>query len=338
VRHYCTYFDSNYLPYGLALYESLRRHARPFTLHVLCFDDAAYEYFERAGLEGIRAIRLSELEVFDPALLAVKPTRSRVEYFFTCTPDLVRFVMDREPGIADVTYVDADLYFFADPAPIFTEIGTGSIGIIAHRFPAEQKHLEKYGVYNVGFLFFRNDAEARRCLEWWRDRCLEWCYDRVEDGRFGDQKYLDQWPALFRGVVVIQNPGANLAPWNQSAYPVESRGGIVCAGGQPLIFYHFHGLRLVAGAWRRGVAHYAGRMSPLLKSKVYVPYINELHRLQQRSRAGAAPTPKARSAHSLVNEQLLVLAGPVTIDVRLADIVKPFASIYRGARRAMGGS
>lgn len=343
MRHYCTYFDSNYLPYGLALLESLRRHAGSFALHVLCLDDAAYDYLDKGRLDGVRPFRLRDLEAWDPELLAAKATRSRVEYFFTCTPDLVRYVMARGEDIADVTYLDADLFFFSDPAPIFTEIGSGSVGIIAHRFPADQAHLAKYGVYNVGFLFFRNDGEGRRCLEWWRDRCLEWCYDRVEDGRFADQKYLDRWPELFRGVVVIQHPGAGLAPWNQSAYPISGDGGTIRVAGQPLIFYHFHGLRLIFGVlWKHGVANYGGRMSAVLKSGIYVPYIHELRRLRRHVNASidAASQPGLaggkRSARSLVNEQVLVLAGPVALDIRLDAMTKPFAGIYRAARKALG--
>jgi hypothetical protein len=345
-RHYCTYFDSNYLAYGLTLYQSLRRHSPPFALHILCFDDLAYEYLDRARLDGVHPIRLRDLEEWDPALGAAKASRSRVEYYFTCTPDLVRYVMDRDGGIGDVTYLDADLYFFADPTPIFDEIGSGSVGIIAHRFPPEQTHREMFGIYNVGFLFFRNDPEGRRCLQWWRDRCLEWCYDRAEDGKFADQKYLDRWPALFDGVVVIQNPGAGLAPWNQARYPIGSSGGTVCAGGTPLIFYHFHELRLVFGVLsKHGLANYGGHMSPALKSKVYVPYIRELRRSRRRvrMRTGAdirydRPGGAAQSARSIVNERVIILAGPMAVETTLSPVLKPLAWMYRVARKVIGST
>jgi hypothetical protein len=344
VRHYCTYFDSNYLPYGLALHESLTRHARPFALHVLCLDDLAYEYLEGSGLDSVRPIRLRDLEAWDPALPAVKTTRSMAEYYFTCTPDLVRYVMERVDGAADVTYLDADLYFFADPAPVFAEIGSGSVGIIPHGFPADQRHLEIFGVFNVGFLFFRNDAEGRRCLSWWRDRCIEWCFDRPEDDKFADQKYLDHWPTLFTGVVVIRNPGAGLGPWNQSLFPITRNGQTVCAGGVPLIFYHFHGLRFIFGSlMKHGVAGYGGQLSSSLKSNVYVPYIRELRRQRKRvrTRLGVryrSPGGVARSARSIVNERVLILAGPVALDVSLEPALKPLAWVYRTARKITRGN
>ena len=53
--YFCSYFDSNYLSKGLALYRSLVRHAVPFRLWVLCFDDLAYETLRRLALAEVSA-------------------------------------------------------------------------------------------------------------------------------------------------------------------------------------------------------------------------------------------------------------------------------------------
>lgn len=50
---------------------------------------------------------------------------------------------------------------------------------------------QEYIVFNL--FIFRNNQQGRKVLTWWRKACLEWCYNRFEDGRFGDQKYLDDW-------------------------------------------------------------------------------------------------------------------------------------------------
>ena len=167
-------------------------------------------------------------------------------------------MLDRHPEIELLTYLDADLCFYAGLDPIFDEMGDGSILIGEHRYPPDLRYLEVHGVYNVGLLAFRNDARGRACLGWWRERCLEWCYDRPEDGKYADQKYLDDWPERFPGTVVLQHPGAGLAPWNWKRYDIQTDGGQVKVDGRPLIFFHFHGLKILS-AWLYDPV-YAGKL------------------------------------------------------------------------------
>ena len=243
-RHYCTYFDQNYLARGLTLYRSIRRHDGAMVFWVLCLDEATYEFVDRLRLDDLRPVRLSELEASDSELAAVKPTRSRIEYYFTLTPALPLFLLRRHADIGMITYLDADLFFYASPEPVFRELGSGSVLLIGHRFPAHQRHREIHGVYNVGFLAFRNDERGIARLSEWRRQCIEWCYDRVEPGRFADQKYLDTWPQE-AGVHVLTHKGAGLAPWNWTTFRLARSGNDLTVDGEPLIFFHFHGLKIV---------------------------------------------------------------------------------------------
>ena len=118
-----------------------------------------------------------------------------------------------------------------------------SVGIIEHRFPDELKHLERYGIFNVGWLTFRRDSNGLSSLNWWRERCNEWCYVQHEENRFADQKYLDRWPSLFSGLRVIEHKGANVAPWNLAKHRPSLNGNVCMIGNEPLIFFHFHGLK-----------------------------------------------------------------------------------------------
>jgi hypothetical protein len=243
MRHYCTAFDHNYLVRGLALRASLDKHAQPYTLWVLCHDDVTHDSLTRLDLPDVRPISVRELEVWDPDLAQARDDRSRIEYYFTCSPVWPLYLLDHIPAVETVTYLDADLFFYSSPEAVFAELIQGSsILIVPHRFPLADQWKEQFGIYNVGFLAFRNDGTSRRCLKWWRERCLEWCYDRVEPGRFGDQKYLDEWPRLFPGVRVVHHPGAGLGPWNWMTADIRIDGARATIDGQPLVYYHFHGL------------------------------------------------------------------------------------------------
>lgn len=276
--HFCTYFDSNYLIKGLALYRSLVRHARPFCLWVLCFDDVVYNTLQKLSLPEIFPIPLSDFEAQNQDFRNVKTTRSRIEYYFTSTPVLPMHILQNWPEVDLITYLDADLFFFSDPAPIYKELKQGSVLIVGHRFPQRLKYLESRGIYNVGLLSFRRDSRGSECLHWWRKKCVEWCYDRIENGRYADQKYLNDWLTRFPGVVELQHAGAGLAPWNVENYTFHiGRDGHVLIDSDPLVFFHFHGLKKISNFLiDPGLRGYVRRADEVLKQGVYLPYIREI--------------------------------------------------------------
>ncbi|MGO8624669.1 hypothetical protein ACC817_36030, partial [Rhizobium ruizarguesonis] len=92
--------------------------------------------------------------------------------------------------------------------PIFDEIGNSSIAIIAHRFAPRLQNREVNGRLCVEWVSFRRDEEGMRCLARWREQCIEWCDYRLEDGKMGDQKYLDEWPDRYPNCHIIEHPGA----------------------------------------------------------------------------------------------------------------------------------
>ena len=182
---------------------------------------------------------------FDPQLLAVKDERDSWEYCWTAKGPACRYLFATEPDLDVLTYVDGDLHFSSSPAPMFAELGDRSILVTPHRTPGDDDN--STGLYNAGWITFRNDAVGNAALDWWRERCLEWCYDRGEPGRYGDQKYLDQLPARFGGVQECESPAVGLALWNESAHTVElAADGPPLVDGEPLVYFHHSGLRVSA--------------------------------------------------------------------------------------------
>lgn len=284
MRHFCTYFDINYLTRALVLYQSLQDSGIRFTLWALCLDEQSAGALSQLDLPGLVVVPLADLEAYDGELLAAKPTRSVVEYYFTLTPALPLYVLSLRPDIDAITYLDADLRFWASPDLVLDELASASVLIIPHGFPRFLQHLESHGKYNVGMVAFRNDENGRACLERWHRQCLEWCYDRVEDGRFADQAYLDDWPGTLAGVAVIDRPGVGLGPWNFMRYEIDVAASRPMVDGQPLVFYHFHGFRSLAWhLYDDGLAPY-GRMPAPARIRIYGSYIRDLRRARRRIR------------------------------------------------------
>jgi hypothetical protein len=277
MRTYCTIFDCNYLPRGLALYESLKRGGDEFALWILCLDEAARAKLQSLRLPQLRLLGLEDLEAVDRDLLAAKSNRSALEYCFTCKAPLVLYIFGKDSSADSVTYVDGDIFYFSDPALVDAEIGDGSIAITPHAFPACLQERTIYGIYNAGWIWFRRDENSLRCLKWWREKCIEWCYMPCKPGLHADQKYLDKWPELFQGVKSLNHPGINLGLWNISSRHLSVEKGILCASGRPLIFYHFHALKQISPLifdphW----ADYHVKPTSYLRRLVYLPYLQAL--------------------------------------------------------------
>ncbi|HEY2901937.1 MAG TPA: hypothetical protein VGL59_15250 [Polyangia bacterium] len=279
-RFFCTLADRNYLVRGLALIESLRLHeTSDYTLYFLCLDELTRTILNTLRLPNVVPIPLHAVEAGDEPLLKARQDRTPVEYYWTLTPTMIRWIIQQHPEIDVLTYLDADLFFYAPSDPIYAELGAQSILIHEHRFtPALAYMMAQSGRFNVGLVSFRRDAAGMTALEWWRDRCLEWCYQRTEGGKFGDQMYLDDWPTRFAGLVILQNVGAALAPWNVGNYTIDAQAGkSPTVDGGPVIFFHFHSLIVPRPDVVLVTKHSGFPLTNELLGGCYAPYAETLY-------------------------------------------------------------
>lgn len=274
--YFCTLFDSNYLSRGLTMYRSLEACCDHFHLYIFAFDDACAKILNQLALPDITVISLHEFE--DEKLLKIKPTRSGAEYCWTSSSSTILYCLQKF-DLPHCTYIDADLYFYSDPAVLIEEMGDHAILITEHRYSPQYEKGILAGKYCVQFITFKNNTYGIKALQWWRERCLEWCYARHEDGKFGDQKYLDDWTTRFEKVWVLQHLGGGLAAWNVQQYRVQIKDGELWGmemntGMQfPVIFYHFHYVRF----YKNGMLELGRRtLGEEVLDLIYKPYIREL--------------------------------------------------------------
>lgn len=294
--HFCTYFDINYIHKGLALYRSLERQHEPFALWILCLDDRTEQILRRLALPHAKLISLEDFERDDAELLAAKKTRSAVEYYWTCSPSLPLYVFRHHPEVEVLTYIDSDIAAFGSSRVLLDELGEGSVLMTPHDCDAESERIA--GRYNVGVLVFRSDANGIETLRWWRQKCNEWCYHRSEDGKWGDQAYLNEWPERFRGIVVSQHKGLRAAPWNAYKYTfTKGADGQALIDGAPLAFYHFHGISFV-NRWFVLLYSCLFDLPGVCGPDLYAPYIAELRRVEKQlaEMGEVVPIPRRGSA------------------------------------------
>jgi hypothetical protein len=257
----------------------MQRHAGQYTLWILCVDDVVHHSLGKLDLPNVRLLQLSKLET--PELLKIKSGRSTGEYCWTLTPFAPRFVFEADAEVSHVTYIDADLWFRKSPAPIFREFNLSKMGVLItdHAYASEHDQSVTSGQFCVQFMTFTRDGgEAVR--KWWEERCIEWCYNRLEDGKFGDQKYLDDWPDRFPDSVhILSNRELLLAPWNATRFPYGNS-----------VAWHFHSFRIASIFGQPTLAIHGSYLLPkCTRENVYKPYLKDLRVAVDRMKCASIP-------------------------------------------------
>lgn len=225
------------------MYESLRLHHTKFHLYALVLDEETNDTLTRLQLPNLTILCLKDIE--DDGLRRARSNRSDVEYFWTLTPSLPLIVF-KLFNVNHVHYIDADCFFFHSiDNTLENELSSCDVLIFEHNYSPNRKSWERTsGRFNVGMVSFRNTENGRDVLHDWKRRCEDWCYARYEDGKMGDQLYLDQWPQNFPQVRISTHLGACVAPWNLDNFEVNQRNAGVFVDDWPIVFYHFHALRI----------------------------------------------------------------------------------------------
>ncbi len=308
MQNYCTLFDSNYMARGIAMYESLARVAKDYHLYIFPFDDTCLGALKQMNLPNVTIVSLSEFE--NERLLEAKKNRGRGEYCWTCSSSTIKYVIEKF-GVDNCTYIDADMIFYSDPKVLIDEMGEASVLIPPHRYSKRYLKSIVSGKYCVEFVTFKNTPAGMKVLNWWVDRCIEWCYNRLEDGKFGDQKYLDEFEK-FEGVHPLEHLGGGVAPWNVQQYKVALENGklfgVETATGKKFdfVFYHFHGLKFIENS-KVDLSYY--HLSKEVIELVYKPYVKALVETEAKLKAtGAAQTPNGVPKSLNKREKIIMYA------------------------------
>lgn len=238
--NFCTLFDSNYASKGIALYLSLEQQTDDFVLYVMGMDRKCQEILNSIGFKHM-IVECIDDNMF-PELQKAKTNRTKAEFCWTCG-SVVTHIFFEKYKLPEITYLDSDLMFFANPSIIDQELKSkkASVGLSPHFI-----HNTLFGIYCVQYVYFRRDENGVACLNWWKNECLNWCYSKLEDGKYGDQKYLDYMHYRFQGVVDIENRGAGIANWNMEQYEYDFSNNTLSHDGKkwPIVFFHYNGLNV----------------------------------------------------------------------------------------------
>lgn len=261
-EHFVTVFDSTFATRGLALFRSLRKHCPESLLWVFAGDSETFRALKSLNLVGMKVMDLRDFEKAE--MEQIKKSRTRAEYFWTLTPQLFGWVFDSESDFSRLTYVDADLWILRTLDGYFEDFerSEGIVAVTEHAYFPPFDQTSKSGRFCVQFLTMVKGASDPILAEW-KAQCVDWCFARHENGKFGDQGYLNAWPEKYGAAVFMTpTPGIFQGPWN--AFRFDSKLAMT---------FHFHGFLLFSDS----TANFGPYPIPRNhKRMLYRPYFREL--------------------------------------------------------------
>lgn len=228
------------LPHARVLANSFQRFHPEIPFFVLLADDVGGCFDPER--EPYRILSLADLHI--PGLDRLVFGYTMQEFSYSLTPYLLAHLLDR--GFDAVLFLKQESLVLDALRPEFALLDAHSILLTPHLLTplssaSRELSVLQAGVYNGGFIGVSGSPEARRFLDWWKDRLRDTCVHAVADGMHFEQRWLDFVPAYFEDIHVLRDPGINVGHWNLPERRVCVHDDAVIVDNVACRFFRFSG-------------------------------------------------------------------------------------------------
>lgn len=246
----------NYVGLAEVLRKSVARHGGDIDFRIYVADATEADAMPTSGV-------LSASVALEPFIGMAEFSNMAFMYNITefCTAlKAACFMHGFADGYEKCVYMDPDTFLTSEVGYILRELDDSAILITPHlclpaktEGPRADHGILATGVYNLGFLGLRRDAETDRFLVWWHARLRRQAFNDHYNALYTDQRWIDFVPSLFssRAVRIWRHLGCNVAPWNYHEREIVSEGDKFFVKARqpetgdenivPLVFLHFSG-------------------------------------------------------------------------------------------------
>lgn len=225
--------DLNYLPNVYALVESLKN---TIPVHYLAIGENARIVADQNQLENLIVHDECEILRWNPQLIKLKDENYKY-YCWTLASNFTLYILLQSK--TNVCYVDSDILFHKPINKLIDQFETYSIALFRHRmFSLSSNPVE--GRFNVGVIYFRNDATGIKCLKWWANSVAYRLYPEYQT--CGDQKYLDYIYDKYNKYIFVDGEVGHGAPWHWQLYELQDlfAKGLIYWEGKPQKYFFTH--------------------------------------------------------------------------------------------------
>ncbi len=199
----------------------------------------------RADREPFEMVRFDALAAPDDECFRFR--YGEMELSYAATPFLVAHLL--ESGFEGVLFLKQETMVLDRVDGLLEMLRRHSVLLTPHLLSPPEgegeferaRNVLRAGVFNGGVLGFAQCEEARRVLEWWKQKTWRLCLLDVDHGLHYEQRWLDFVPSIAPRCGIVRDPGVNVGHWNLPERRIEAREGRVTACGEPCRIFRFSG-------------------------------------------------------------------------------------------------
>jgi hypothetical protein len=282
VKTFVTYCTRDYILHALTSLESALEMHADSKANLICVDYIQDLLHRKIKVhERIQLISLNEFPKTAKLYSEFLQSRTKFESLISIKPELILELCKSTPENEFVIYHDTDVIFFSSLDEYSGFKSYHSVYFFEHLYSSEKENYP-YGKYNAGLLVLRNDILTRKFLENWSRKCNEWCFLRVENGRYADQKYLEEFinhDHVSAEICKAINLGMHYFDSGSKVRKMQHR---IFIDNQALICFHFHGFKVHKRITESGLNRYGLHVRNLRRFLIiYLPALNRYFEIKQ---------------------------------------------------------
>ena len=237
-----TSISRKYLPKARILAKTLKSFHPEWDFHILLND--AWDGSTLADVDQITPINELRIDFFASWLFCY----DAYELSTATRPLYVKALLNA--GYTHVIFFDPDIAIYHSLDELIDRLGNSDVLLTPHttrqalrenEISLTEMSMLAHGTFNLGFIAFRNTVTAHAVADFWAYRLARYATRDYAKGLFTDQKWVNLVPVFFDNVEVLKHEGCNVASWNISQRAIVQKDGLIYAGKDPLLFFHFSG-------------------------------------------------------------------------------------------------
>lgn len=241
-----TICSSNYLSQALSLKKSIADHCKD-VLFVIILSDRTPTYLS----DDQSIIEVEKLNIPMNEFQQLLDTYNIIEFNTALKPFAFEYI-NSELHADQIIYLDPDILVYQDLKSLFDALTNYDFIVTPHIIaPITNSKIDyltlgtiNTGIFNLGFFAASMNQEGKQFIAWWKNHLLKYGHNDILNGQFYDQKVINLLPIFSDKLLILKEPGYNVAEWNLHERALSKKDTVYYVNDKILYFFHFSSVKI----------------------------------------------------------------------------------------------